>query len=159
MAISEKLRLQNMINGEFVDPVDGGSEEVINPSNGEVIAEAPLSGAEDVNRAVAAAKAAFEGGWQNSSPKTRSDLLLKLADAIEENGEELTDLETADAGKPRQAFIDEELATTADHFRFFASAARNLEGKAAMEYVENHTFVSYTHLDVYKRQELSMRRT
>ena len=139
MAISEKLRLQNMINGEFVDPVDGGSEEVINPSNGEVIAEAPLSGAEDVNRAVAAAKAAFEGGWQNSSPKTRSDLLLKLADAIEENGEELTDLETADAGKPRQAFIDEELATTADHFRFFASAARNLEGKAAMEYVENHT--------------------
>lgn len=139
MAITEKLRLQNLINGEFVDPVDGGSEEVINPSNGEVIAEAPLSGAEDVNRAVAAAKAAFEGGWQNSSPKTRSDLLLKLADAIEENGDELTDLESADAGKPRQAFIDEELATTADHIRFFASAARNLEGKAAMEYVENHT--------------------
>jgi len=139
MAIGEKLKLQNMINGEFVDPVDGGSEEVINPSNGEVIAEAPLSGAEDVNRAVAAAKAAFEGGWQESSPKTRSDLLLRLADAIEENGEELTDLETADAGKPRQAFIDEELATTADHIRFFASAARNLEGKAAMEYVENHT--------------------
>ncbi|MBN8868139.1 MAG: gamma-aminobutyraldehyde dehydrogenase [Solirubrobacterales bacterium] len=139
MAISQKLKLQNMINGEFVDPVDGGSEEVINPSNGEVIAEAPLSGVEDVNRAVAAAKAAFEGGWATSSPKTRSDLLLKLADAIEENGEELTDLESADAGKPRQAFIDEELATTADHIRFFATAARNLEGKAAMEYVENHT--------------------
>jgi betaine-aldehyde dehydrogenase len=139
MAISEKLKLQNMINGEFVDPVDGGSEEVINPSTGEVIAHSPLSGVEDVNRAVAAAKAAFDGGWATTTPAERSNRLLALADAIEENGEELTDLESADAGKPRQAFIDEELATTADHIRFFASAARNLEGKAAMEYVEGHT--------------------
>lgn len=139
MAIKEKLKLQNMINGEFVDPVDGGSEEVIDPSTGETIARAPLSGVEDVNRAVAAAKAAFEGGWANTTPGERSNRLLALADAIEENGEELTDLESADAGKPRQAFIDEELATTADHVRFFASAARNLEGKAAMEYVEGHT--------------------
>ena len=137
--MNKKLKLQNMINGEFVDPVDGGSEEVINPSNGEVIADSPLSGAEDVNRAVAAAKAAFEGGWATTTPAERSNRLLKLADAIEENGEELTNLESADAGKPRQAFIDEELATTADHIRFFASAARNLEGKAAMEYVEGHT--------------------
>ena len=132
MANTGKLKLQNMINGEFVDPVDGGSEEVINPSTGEVIAESPLSGGEDVNRAVAAAKAAFEGGWATTTPAERSNRLLALADAIEENGEELTDLESADAGKPRQAFIDEELATTADHIRFFASAARNLEGKAAM---------------------------
>ncbi len=139
MAITEKLKLQNMINGEFVDPVDGGSEDVINPSTGEVIASAPLSGVEDVNRAVAAAKAAFENGWATTTPCERSNRLLALADAIEENGEELTDLESADAGKPRQAFIDEELATTADHIRFFASAARNLEGKAAMEYVEGHT--------------------
>jgi len=137
--MNKKLKLQNMINGEFVDPVDGGSEEVINPSNGEVIADSPLSSAEDVNRAVAAAKAAFEGGWATTTPAERSNRLLKLADAIEENGEELTNLESADAGKPRQAFIDEELATTADHIRFFASAARNLEGKAAMEYVEGHT--------------------
>ncbi len=139
MAITEKLVLQNMINGEFVDPVDGQMEDVINPSTGEVIASSPLSSAEDANRAVAAAKAAFEGGWSTSSPKTRMDLLLQLADAIEENGEELTNLESADAGKPRQAFIDEELATTADHLRFFASAARNLEGKAAMEYADGHT--------------------
>jgi len=137
--MNKKLKLQNMINGEFVDPIDGGSEEVINPSNGEVIADSPLSSAEDVNRAVAAAKAAFEGGWATTTPAERSNRLLKLADAIEENGEELTNLESADAGKPRQAFIDEELATTADHIRFFASAARNLEGKAAMEYVEGHT--------------------
>jgi len=83
MAITEKLVLQNMINGEFVDPVDGQMEDVINPSTGEVIASSPLSSAEDANRAVAAAKAAFEGGWSTSSPKTRMDLLLQLADAIE----------------------------------------------------------------------------
>ncbi|MBK5110911.1 MAG: aminobutyraldehyde dehydrogenase [Thermoleophilia bacterium] len=139
MAIAEKLKLQNMINGEFVDAADGATEDVINPSTGEVIASSPLSGAEDVNRAVAAAKAAFEGGWATTTPKERSDRLLRLADLIIENGDELTDLETADAGKPRQAFIDEELETTADHIRFFASAARNLEGKAAMEYAEGHT--------------------
>ena len=82
MAITEKLVLQNMINGEFVDPVDGQMEDVINPSTGEVIASSPLSSAEDANRAVAAAKAAFEGAWSTSSPKTRMDLLLQLADAI-----------------------------------------------------------------------------
>ena len=139
MAITAKLRLQNMIDGEFVDPVDGDSEEVINPSTGEVIAESPLSGVEDVNRAVAAAKRAFENGWATTTPRERSDRLLALADAIIENGDELTDLESADAGKPRQAFIDEELDTTADHIRYFATAARNLEGKAAMEYLEGHT--------------------
>jgi betaine-aldehyde dehydrogenase len=139
MAIAEKLTLQNMINGEFVDPAEGASEDVIDPSTGEVIASSPLSEAEDVNRAVAAAKAAFEGGWAATSPKERSDRLLRLADLVIENGDELIDIETADAGKPRQAFIDEELETTADHIRFFASAARNLEGKAAMEYVEGHT--------------------
>jgi betaine-aldehyde dehydrogenase len=139
MAIGEKLKLQNMINGEFVDPVDGGSEEVVNPSTGDVIASSPLSGVEDVNRAVAAAKSAFENGWATTTPRERSDRLLALADAIIENGDELTDLESADAGKPRQAFIDEELDTTADHIRYFATAARNLEGKAAMEYLPDHT--------------------
>lgn len=139
MALSEKLKLQNMINGEFVDPVDGGSEEVIDPSTGEVIGTAPLSGVEDVNRAVAAAKAAFEGGWRTTSPRERSDLLLKLADRIMECGEELADIESADAGKPRQSFIDDELDTTADHLRYFATGARNLEGKAAMEYMPGRT--------------------
>lgn len=139
MALAEKLRLQNMINGEFVDPVDGATEEVINPSTGEVIATAPLSGAEDVNRAVAAAKAAFEGGWATTSPSERSNLLLRLADRLLEVGDEVSDIESADAGKPRQSFVDEELEATADHLRFFASAARNLEGKAAMEYVTGRT--------------------
>ncbi|MBU3691491.1 MAG: aldehyde dehydrogenase family protein, partial [Solirubrobacterales bacterium] len=137
--LTGELKLQNMINGEFVDPVDGQFEAVINPSNGEEIAKAPLSTAEDVNRAVQAATDAFEGPWRNTTPGERSNLLLKLADALLDAGDELTELETADAGKPRQAFIDEELETMADHLRFFASAARNLEGKAAMEYAEGHT--------------------
>jgi len=139
LAITEKIKLQNMINGEFVDAADGATEDVINPSTGEVIASAPLSTEEDVNRAVAAAKSAFEGGWATTTPAERSNRLLALADAIIENGDELVDVESADAGKPRQAFIDEELETTADHIRFFASAARNLEGKAAMEYQEGRT--------------------
>jgi betaine-aldehyde dehydrogenase len=74
-----------------------------------------------------------------TTPRARSELLLKLADAIEENGEVFADLESADAGKPRQAFIDEELGACADNLRFFAGAARNLEGKAAGEYVEGYT--------------------
>jgi betaine-aldehyde dehydrogenase len=137
--LTGELKLQNMINGEFVDPVEGQFEDVIDPSTGKVIASAPVSTEEDVNRAVKAAKDAFEGPWRNTTPGERSNLLLQLADAILEAGDELTELESADAGKPRQAFIDEELETTADHIRFFASAARNLEGKAAMEYVTGHT--------------------
>ncbi|MDQ2701076.1 MAG: gamma-aminobutyraldehyde dehydrogenase [Actinomycetota bacterium] len=139
MALTEKIVLQNMINGEFVDAADGATEDVINPSTGEVIATAPLSTEEDVNRAVAAAKAAFENGWATTTPSERSNRLLALADKIIEHGEELSDIESADAGKPRQAFVEEELETTADHIRFFASAARNLEGKAAMEYMEGRS--------------------
>ncbi|HEY8466189.1 MAG TPA: gamma-aminobutyraldehyde dehydrogenase [Solirubrobacterales bacterium] len=131
-------KLQNFINGEFVDPSSGETEDVINPATGEVIAQAPLSTEEDVNRAVAAAKKAFEK-WQKTTPRERSEMLLKLADAIEEHGDEFADLESADAGKPRQSFIDDELGMCADNLRFFAGAARNLEGKAAGEYVENHT--------------------
>ncbi len=106
MAIEEPLKLKNMIDGEFVDPVDGQTEDVISPATGEVIATAPVSTEEDVNRAVAAATRAFEGDWRNTTPGERSNLLLQLADAILEVGDELTDLESADAGKPRQAFVD-----------------------------------------------------
>ena len=90
--LTGELKLQNMINGEFVDPVDGQFEAVINPSNGEEIAKAPLSSAEDVNRAVKAATDAFEGPWRNTTPGERSNLLLKLADALLDAGDELTEL-------------------------------------------------------------------
>jgi betaine-aldehyde dehydrogenase len=138
MATITGTKLQNFINGEFVDPADGATEPVINPSTGEQIAEAPLSSAEDVDRAVGAARKAFET-WGVTTPRARSEALLKLADAILEHGDEFADLESADAGKPRQAFVDEELEMCADNLRFFAGAARNMEGKAAGEYVEGHT--------------------
>src|SRR5919106_2863623 len=138
MATVTGTKLQNFINGEFVDPADGQTEDVINPSTGEVIAQAPVSGAEDVDRAVESARKAFET-WGVTTPRERSEALLRLADAILEHGDEFADLESADAGKPRQAFIDEELEVCADNLRFFAGAARNMEGKAAAEYVEGHT--------------------
>ena len=138
MATVTGSKLQNFIGGEFVDPAEGQVEDVLNPATGEVIAQAPLSSAEDVDRAVASAREAF-AKWSVTTPRTRSEALLKLADAIEEHGEELADIESADAGKPRQAFVDEELGMCADNLRFFAGAARNLEGKAAGEYVEGFT--------------------
>jgi betaine-aldehyde dehydrogenase len=138
MATATAAKLQNFIDGEFVDPAEGAAEDVINPSTGEVIAQAPLSSAEDVDRAVAAARGAFDG-WSRTTPRERSEMLLKLAEAILEHGDEFADIESADAGKPRQAFVDEELEMCADNLRFFAGAARNMEGKAAGEYVPNHT--------------------
>jgi betaine-aldehyde dehydrogenase len=136
MATITGSKLQNFIGGEFVDAAD--TEDVINPSTAEVIAQAPVSSAEDVDRAVRAARKAFET-WGVTTPRVRSEALLKLADAILEHGDEFADLESADAGKPRQAFIDEELEMCADNLRFFAGAARNMEGKAAGEYVAGYT--------------------
>ena len=140
MATATATKLQNFINGELVDPADGETEDVINPSTGEVIAQAPLSTAEDVDHAVAAARKAFES-WSRSTPAERQTALLALADLIEEHGEELADLESADAGKPRKAFLEDEIPAAADNLRFFAGAARNMEGKAAGEYVENRTSI------------------
>src|SRR5215210_4575456 len=138
MATATGTRLQNFINGEFVDPAEGQTEPVINPATAEQIAEAPLSTEEDVNRAVEAARRAFES-WGNTTPGERSLALLKLADRIEEHGEELADLESANAGKPRKAFLEDELEPMADQLRFFAGAARNMEGKAAGEYLRGYT--------------------
>src|SRR5829696_4709570 len=138
MATISKTKLQNFINGESVDAVDGATEEVMNPANGEVIADMPLSGEEDVNRAVAAAKAAFPG-WSTTTPAERATALLKLADLIEEHAEELSDLEAADAGKPRNAFHDDEIPFMCDNLRFFAGAARLPEGQGSGEYIAGHT--------------------
>ena len=140
MGTAEKTKLQNFIGGEFVDGADGATEEVINPATTEVIAKAPLSGEEDVNRAVAAAKGAFDG-WAATTPGERAHAMLRLADAIEENADEIADLESANAGKPRQAFLDDEVPAMADQLRFFAGAARCMEGKAAGEYLEGYTSI------------------
>jgi betaine-aldehyde dehydrogenase len=130
--------LQNFIDGEFVDPVEGETEPVLNPATGEVIAQAPLSGAADVDRAVKAAGRAFEG-WATSTPGERALALLKLADAIEEHAEEISELEADNAGKPINAFREDEIPFMVDNLRFFAGAARCLEGRASGEYLSGYT--------------------
>ena len=138
MATATKTKLQNFIDGEFVDAADGETEEVTNPATGDVIAEMQLSTEKDVDRAVAAAKRAFPG-WAATTPGERAAAILKLADLLEEHAEELADLESADAGKPRGVFLDDEMPFLCDNLRFFAGAGRVLEGKSAGEYVENRT--------------------
>jgi betaine-aldehyde dehydrogenase len=140
MATTTKTKLQNFIDGELVDAAEGATEEVTNPANGEVIAEMPLSTEEDVNRAVAAAKAAFDG-WARTTPGERAAAIYKLADLLEEHAEELADLEAADAGKPRNAFLEDEMPFLVDNLRFFAGAGRVLDGKASGEFVENRTSI------------------
>jgi betaine-aldehyde dehydrogenase len=135
---TEVLKLQNMIAGEFVAAAEGKTEEVVNPANGEVIAHAPLSTQEDIDRAVKAARKAFES-WSVTTPAQRQELLLKLADGFQERADEITDWETKDAGKPRQAMFDEEIGPMVDQLRFFAGAARTMEGRAAGEYMEGYT--------------------
>jgi betaine-aldehyde dehydrogenase len=135
---TEVLELQNMIGGEFVAPAEGKTEDILNPANGEVIAHAPISTKADVDRAVKAARKAFES-WSVTTPAQRQELMLKLADGFQERADEITDWETKDAGKPRQAMFDEEIPPMVDQLRFFAGAARLLEGRAAGEYMEGYT--------------------
>ena len=125
------------VGGEFVDALSGETMEVLNPATGEVIAEVPKAGEEDVDRAVAVAEKAWET-WRDKTPKDRMELLLKLADVIDENAEELARLESLNVGKPWWVAVDEP-GVMSDNLRFFAGAARNLEGKAAGEYVEGYT--------------------
>ena len=129
--------LRNFIDGEWVDP-SGGTDTVFNPATGEELAQAPVSSPEDVDRAVKAASDAFEG-WSNTTPGERALALIRLADALEEHGEEIAALEIANAGKPAAAFKGDELPVMADNLRFFAGCARTMEGKAAGEYVEGYT--------------------
>jgi aminobutyraldehyde dehydrogenase len=128
---------KQFIAGEFVESESGATMEVLNPATGEVIAEVPRGTAEDVGHAVSAAKTAWSE-WQSKTPKGRMELLLKLADVIDENAEELARLESLNVGKPWWVAVDEPGAMS-DCLRFFAGAARNLEGKSAAEYVEGYT--------------------
>jgi betaine-aldehyde dehydrogenase len=130
--------LQNFIDGEFAPPADGRTTPVLNPATGEVIAEAPDSGQADVETAVAAARRAFDT-FSVTTPAERSLMLLKLADAVEEHADEIAALESANAGKPLSAFRDDEIPFMVDNLRFFAGAARCLEGRAAGEYLEGYT--------------------
>ncbi|HZD87552.1 MAG TPA: gamma-aminobutyraldehyde dehydrogenase [Gaiellaceae bacterium] len=126
-----------LVGGDLVDAASGETMEVIAPATGETIAEVPRCGAEDVDRAVEAAQKALPE-WLEKTPKERSELLHALADVLEEHAEELAQLESANVGKPLLASRDE-MPFSADNLRFFAGAARNLEGKSAGEYITGYT--------------------
>jgi betaine-aldehyde dehydrogenase len=130
--------LRNFIDGQPAEPADGRTEPVLNPATGQEIAQAPLSSAEDVNRAVAAARRAFPG-WRDKTPGERSLALLRLADAVEARADEFAELEAVNAGKPIEAVKSDEIPVFCDNIRFFAGAARLLEGKSAGEYMEGYT--------------------
>jgi betaine-aldehyde dehydrogenase len=132
--------LENFVAGEPSATGDDASDSIVNPATGEEIARAPVSSAGDVDRAVRAARGAFEG-WARTVPGERARALLKLADLLDENAEELADLEARNAGKPKQAVIDDEMPFMADNLRFFAGAARCLEGRASGEYLEGYTSI------------------
>ncbi|WP_193608423.1 gamma-aminobutyraldehyde dehydrogenase [Nocardioides lijunqiniae] len=129
---------RNVINGELVDSVSGETYDIVDPTTGEVYAQAPRSGAEDVDRAYAAAAEAFPG-WGGATPQDRSNALLRIATAIEERVEEINAVECKDTGKPLGLTMDEEMPYASDHFKFFAGAARVLEGRSAGEYMADHT--------------------
>jgi len=131
-------RLKNFIGGDSVEARSSGVLELVDPSSGEVFAEAPVSGEADVDAAMAAAKGAF-AIWGRTTPSARSLALFRIADTLEAHAEELVALESENTGKPLALTMAEEIPPMIDQIRFFAGAARNLEGKSAGEYLEGHT--------------------
>jgi len=130
--------VQNFVDGKAVDAIDGRTLDLIDPSTGEVFATAPLSGEEDVARAYQAASSAFEG-WRDTTPSERQRALLKIADAVEARCDEIVAAESQNTGKPIASTARDEFPGMLDQLRFFAGAARALEGRSAGEYVRGHT--------------------
>ncbi|CAB4576498.1 MAG: aldehyde dehydrogenase family protein [Actinobacteria bacterium] len=131
-------KLNNFINGKSVESKSGESTTLINPATGAAFATAPKSNAADVDAAFKAADDAF-AHWRDSTPSTRQRALLKIADAIEDRAEEIIAIEVENTGKPISLTTTEEVPPMVDQIRFFAGAARNLEGKSAGEYMPGMT--------------------
>ena len=130
--------LSNFVDGEPADAADGRTSDLVDPTTGEVFAQAPVSSAADVDAAVQAAARAFET-WRDTTPGERQLALLRIADAIEARADELVDAEVRNTGKPRGLTPSEEIPPMVDQIRFFAGAARVLEGRSAGEYMAGHT--------------------
>jgi betaine-aldehyde dehydrogenase len=130
--------LRNFVDGGYVDPVSDARTDIVNPATGRMVASAPVSSADDVDAAYAAASRAFES-WRDTTPSQRQRALLKIADAIEARADELVHLEAENTGKPYALTTSEEIPPMVDQLRFFAGAARVLEGRAAGEYLAGHT--------------------
>jgi betaine-aldehyde dehydrogenase len=135
--MTTKSVLHNFIDGAAVEPADGRYEDLIDPSTGEVFASAPVSGETDVDRAMAAAARAFEK-WRETTPSERQRALLRFADAVEARADELVAAEVQNTGKPVALTASEELPPAVDQIRFFAGAARLLEGRSAGEYLAGY---------------------
>jgi 1-pyrroline dehydrogenase len=133
---SQTTEIDNFVGGDH-HVAEGGSESIVNPATGEEIATAPTSNETDVDAAVNAAENAF-ADWSETPPGERALALLKIADAIEERGEEISRVESLNVGKPIEA-MREEIPFIVDNMRFFAGAARTLEGRATGEYMRGYT--------------------
>src|ERR1700742_4326899 len=130
--------LQNFVNGKYVDASDGRTSDLIDPSTGEVYAQAPVSGRQDVDAAMQAAANAF-AGWRDTTPSERSLAMFRIADAMEKRADDIVAAETRNTGKPVALTASEEVPPAVDQIRFFAGAARVLEGRSAGEYLKDHT--------------------
>ena len=131
-------RFENFVGGRRVVAHSGQVSEIVDPSSAEAYALAPVSGAQDVDDALRAAEQAFPA-WRDATPSERSLALLRIADAVEEHADEIARIECRDTGKPLALMLSEEIPPSADQIRFFAAAARMLEGRAAAEYMAGHT--------------------
>jgi len=130
--------LKNFINGQYVSAKSGETLDIINPANGEVFATSAISNEADIDTAYKAADKAFET-WSESTPGERQLALFRIADALEARAEEMADRESENTGKPRSTLVEYEVMVSVDQIRFFAGAARNLEGRASAEYAKDHT--------------------
>jgi betaine-aldehyde dehydrogenase len=130
--------LKNFVNGAYSEAKGSGALPLIDPATEEVYAHAPISDATDIDSAYRAAEAAFES-WGDTTPGERQLALFRIADEIEKRADEFADLESQDTGKPRASLVEDEIMVSVDQIRFFAGAARNLEGKGAGEYMKDHT--------------------
>ena len=130
--------VQNFIDGKLVDAADGRRSDLVDPSTGDVFGTAPISGTEDVDSAFSAAARAFES-WRDTTPSDRQRAMLKFADAMEARAEEIIEVECENTGKPVELTRTEEIPPTLDQIRFFAGAARLLEGRGAGEYMAGYT--------------------
>jgi len=132
------MTLRNFVNGKHVDSLDGRTSDLVDPVTGQVFDQAPVSSPADVDRAMQAAAAAFET-WRDVTPSERQKALIRIADAIEARAEELVAAECRNTGKPRALTMSDEIGPMVDQVRFFAGAARMLDGLSAGEYLAGHT--------------------
>jgi betaine-aldehyde dehydrogenase len=136
--VANQRVVKNYINGKSQESLSGQFTDLINPTTGEVFGKAALSDEKDIDLAYKAAAKAFES-WKETTPSERSMALWKIADVLEQNIEEIVSLESENTGKPIGITMAEEVGPMLDQIRYFATAARNLEGKSAGEYMKGHT--------------------